>query len=386
MSVPGPRSVTDSLTAGVRPPLGIDYTAAVGHAPGVGRYARELVRALVRLPDADTRPLVLVEVGRGPTPMEGVPLGLDDARESARVARRRIRLPRRIIARLPGTSALVSRGCALFHRVTPATPPIGPTPFTLAVAEFPPAGTAASRALSVAARTAAGLFVFSADALERLVGDHGAPRDRVHQVPAGTEHWERALESPVAPRSTRDILILGAVRHARAPLDALRGFEALRARGARARLLLVGRPGDAAETFRRALGKSSVREHVRWIEEPDEARMPACVGGAAVLLHLADDEATPVTPLEATRMGLPVVASPLPAFREALGDAGRWVDRGDPAAVGRALGEALAAADDSATRSAMRKRALPYTWRASAEAHARAWDSILAGHQDAPGS
>lgn len=381
--------MTDSLAAGARPPIGIDYTAAVGHAPGVGRYARELVRALVRLPDADARPLVLVEVGRGPTPLEGAPLGLDGAPHPARVVRRRLRLPRRIISRMPGAGALISRGCRLFHRVAPESPPIGPTPFTLAVAEFPPAGTAgtaASRALSAAAQTAAGLFVFSADARERLVRDHGAPRDRVHQLPVGTEHWERALESPVPLRPTRDILVLGALRRARAPLDVLRGFEALRARGAHARLLLVGRPGDAAEAFRHALGASSVREHVRWIEEPDEARMPRCVGGSAVLLHLAADEATPVTPLEALRMGLPVVASPLPAFREALGDAGRWVDGGDAAAVGLALAGALEAGDDSTTRSALRDRAAPYTWRASAEAHARAWDSILAGRQNAPGS
>ena len=47
------------------PPMrvGMDYLAAVTHPPGVGRYVRELVRAVVRL---DERPaLALFELGGG---------------------------------------------------------------------------------------------------------------------------------------------------------------------------------------------------------------------------------------------------------------------------------------------------------------------------------
>ena len=72
--------------------VGIDYLSAVTHPPGVGRYLRELVRALVRL---EQRPeLRLLEVGGGSRVMEGPPLGLAGA---ARVRRLRSRLPRRTL-------------------------------------------------------------------------------------------------------------------------------------------------------------------------------------------------------------------------------------------------------------------------------------------------
>ncbi|MEM9381068.1 MAG: glycosyltransferase [Planctomycetota bacterium] len=356
------------------PVLGIDYTAGPGHAPGVGRYVRELVRALVRLDDAATRPLVLVEVGRGPRPMEGAPLGLVGA---TAVRRRRLRVPRRVVRALPGMSLAVAGGCRLFHRVAPDAPPVGATPFTLAVAELPRTGTAAGHAFADAASRAKATIVFSTDARDRVLATTDAAAARVHVAPVGTDHWERDLEAPPPRRPTRDVLVLGAIRSARRPLQALRGFEALRANGARARLLLVGRPGDSAAPFREALARSPVRGDVRWIETPDEARMPGCVAGATALLHLADDEATPVTPLEAMRHGLPVVASPLPAFREALGDDGLWVDADDAAAVGAALREALDAGEHAPRRKALAVRARPYTWRACAEAHVQAWDPIL---------
>ena len=78
--------------------IALDYTAGPGHAPGVGRYVRELVRALVRLPEGDGLPLELLEVGRAPRPMEGAPLGLDDAPESGPAFKRRqTRLPLSLI-------------------------------------------------------------------------------------------------------------------------------------------------------------------------------------------------------------------------------------------------------------------------------------------------
>ena len=46
-----------------QPRVGIDYLQAVSHAPGVGRYAREMVRALVR--QANCPDLRLFEWGRG---------------------------------------------------------------------------------------------------------------------------------------------------------------------------------------------------------------------------------------------------------------------------------------------------------------------------------
>ena len=191
----------------------------------------------------------------------------------------------------------------------------------------------------------------------------------------GCDHWVRELpREPVAPRATRDILVLGAVRASRRPLEVLRAFEALRASGETARLLWVGRPGDLAASFRRALSASAFANDVRWIEAPLEERMARCVSGATALLHLADDEATPVTPLEALRAGLPVVASRLPAFEEALGSSASWIDATDPGEIAEALRVAISMRDQISARIAV---AAPYTWEAAARAHLGVWEPIL---------
>ncbi len=115
------------------------------------------------------------------------------------------------------------------------------------------------------------------------------------------------------------------------------------------------------------------------MEAPDEAKMPGCVAGSTVLLHLAEDEASPVTPLEAARMGLPLVASALPAFREVFGEKGLWVEARDPATVADALEVALIAGSDKQERQARTALAAPFTWEAAARAHGDAWKRMLSG-------
>lgn len=361
--------------------VAVDYTPAAGHAPGTGRYVRELVRALVREPEPSLHRLRLVEVGRAPRPMAGPALGLSGPAVRLTPEHTRLRLPRRAVALaarvFPGLERLTGGGCDVFHRAIPGWPPATARAQTLAVSEFPATGGAGAQAFASAVLGADGLIVFSAAAAQRLEQDFGASPSRIIQVPVGADHWQRDLSDALDQRPSRDILVLGSVRHSRRPLDALRAFEALRQRGSSSRLLLVGRPGDAAEEFRAALRASPAAAHVRWIAEPDEALMPRCVAGSKVLLHLTDDEATPVTPLEACRHGLAVVASPTPAFEEALSTSARFVDSQDPSGVAIALEQALEEADDPCVREGWMRNAAPYTWQACARAHLAAWETIL---------
>lgn len=360
--------------------IGLDYTAGPGHAPGVGRYVRELVRALLR---CDGAALKLVEFGRAPAPMEGAPLGLSGHDVVRQYQRTRYRIPRRVLSAQARAKdpigALASRGCSLFHRVDPRLPHAPRGPSALAITEFPRSSSPQDRELERAARAAAGVIVFSAEAARRARERYGLDAAAVHQVPVGSDHWERDLEGRVGPRETRDVLVLGAVRRSRHPLEVLRAFEALLALGESARLLIVGRRGDAAASFESALARSVARDSVRWIEEPDERRMPRCVAGSSVLLHFADDEVSPVTPLEALRFGLPVVASALPAFEEVLGGGLHATQSDDPRHAAGALREALERSANPDERAACREIAQRFTWRACAEAHQRAWDRMLGG-------
>jgi alpha-1,3-rhamnosyl/mannosyltransferase len=166
----------------------------------------------------------------------------------------------------------------------------------------------------------------------------------------------------------------------RGHVEILRAFERARSRGLDADLVLCGRRGDDAARLEGALRGSPVRTEVRWIDEPLESELPVLVGGASVLVQLARDAWTAVTPLEAMSLGVAVVASRLPCFVEALGADAQYVEA-DPSApidlgLDVALERALAAALDPELAARRRELARRFTWQANAEATLRVYASL----------
>ncbi len=104
--------------------------------------------------------------------------------------------------------------------------------------------------------------------------------------------------------------------------------------------------------------------------------MPRLLREAHALVHLAEEEGSPVTPLEAARLGLHLILEDLPAFREAFPPDGpvqpHWLPKNpDPGAIA----EALAA---SAEQPPAAPCAVPgYTWQACAQAHWDAWQDWI---------
>jgi glycosyltransferase involved in cell wall biosynthesis len=246
----------------------------------------------------------------------------------------------------------------------------------LPVPELPPEASAADQRLGQVLRRMAGVFVFSDAYAREVVRRHDVDPARVHRAHVGCEHWSRDLQRPVEPSGVPRILVLGAIRSARDPLAVLEGFAELTRGGVQAELCFVGRPGDAAPAFRLRL--EALASSVRWIDEPREEDMPELVAGSALLLHLAGDEGTPVTPLEAFAMGLDVVADPLPAFREALGDEALYCADHEPRTLARRLEEALARREDLAARDRRRARAAEYRWETTARETLAGWARVLA--------
>ena len=360
------------------PIIGLDYLPAVCHAPGIGRYARELVRAVVRLPGAPE--LRLFELGGGRRCFGGAALGLD----GARVRRRSAPVPRRAIDwlhRLTGVGAdRLLGGVDLFHHVRVHHPPVARARELVPVPELPAAGSAADERLARAVRRAGNALVFSTDYRERVAGRYGLDPERVFVTPVGCDHWRRdappAGERPVAPR----VLALGAIRAERHPLRLLEAFVRVRSGGLEAELVLAGRAGDAGAELATRLAEPDLARAVRWIREPRERDMPALVAGANVLVHLADDEGTPVTPLEAFSFGVPVVASRLPTFEEALGGEATLVAPGPSGPSAHELADAIAHAIDGGYGGAERRRAIAarFTWEACARDTLAVWQAILA--------
>ena len=364
--------------------IAIDYLPAACHAPGVGRYVRELVRALVRLDDAPA--LALFEIGGGERVVPEEALGLVDG---ARVRRVQGALPRTALTwlhRLGGPAAdALAGGVELFHRAFAETPPVARALQVLPVFELPPAGSAAEARFAERARAMDAVLAFSRAYAAALPGRLGVEPARVHVAPIGSDHWTRDLAArrgaaPAVADPPR-IVVLGALRHERHPRTVLAGFEALRAGGVDARLVLVGRPASAAETFERALAGSRCAGEVTWVREPVEADMPALVASSSLLVHLADEEGTAVTPLEAFSFGVPVVASRLAAFEEALGEKARWVETyaavADPTRLAEAMASGLADRTDEAACERRRGVAAAHPWSGNARATLALWRALL---------
>ena len=358
--------------------VGIDYLPAVTHAPGRGRYARELVRALclLELDDVDLR---LFEIGRGPRRFSGAALGLDQAR--FRVKRRRSKLPRRVVEWVDRIVGLGADGwlggCDVFHHTSPVLPPVGNALEILPIAELPPEGSPEESKLREGAQRMARVVVFSQHYASEVPRRLGVDPKVVRMTHVGCGHWRRSLETLPARDEKPYMLALGCPRDDRRPELLLAALEVLLRERPETRLVIAGSAGAQAERFERKLAFSVARNAVEWRRTPSEAELPAIVARASCVVHLAREEGTPVTGLEALSMGTPVVASRIPAFVEALQGDAAYVDlervEERPALLAEAVLKAFAEADD-ATRVRRRiQRASAFTWLRTASETLDVW-------------
>ncbi|MEM7305511.1 MAG: glycosyltransferase [Planctomycetota bacterium] len=358
--------------------IGIDYHPAVTHAPGVGRYSRELVRALVRLDEAPE--VLLADVGRD-APTIGEPaLGLADAPRKPKLVTSR--QGRKLFGLMRRTADGLLGGVDVFHRMLPDWPPVGKAREVIGVAELPAPGSPADAMLrETLARADA--IAFSADTARELRERFGLPDEHVHQVPVGCDHWCRDLagETP-EPKSPPQIVVLGSIHPRRRPEMVLRAVETLKRRRTKCQALYVGGRTDNSDAFLRdKLGGSTAREWVLWNPNASESDMARILATSSVLVHLSEAEATAVTPLEGLAFGLSVVASRLPAFEEALDGQATLLEpevEEDPDAFADVLDAAMAAATDAEARAARREVAARHTWAANAAATVEVYRRIAA--------
>jgi glycosyltransferase involved in cell wall biosynthesis len=358
--------------------VGIDYWPATTHAPGVGRYARELVRALAALRGDHALSLLQCGIGRQVV----TDLGLDTAR--ATVRRRRLPVPRRLLATpwFPAADTLLG-GVAVFHHVVPGVTRVRQALQTFALSEIPARGSAQAVQLATALRPMDAVLVFGAAAAQEAAGTLDIPDESLRIVPVGSDHWRRDAEPIDLPTEPSTLLVLGSPRAARHPETILAAWDTLRARGIDCRLRFVGGPSPQGGDFDRLV---TAREGVVH-DLPRESELPQVVSRGAVLVHLNEAEATAVTPLEAFSFGLAVVASDLPAFREALDGEATLLQTDDlvedPGLLADAIAHALDGAADEAARARRRAVAARFTWQRNAEATLAIWNDLVAARTSA---
>lgn len=345
--------------------LALDHWPGATHEPGAGRYVREFARALVALDD--TPDLTLVEWGRGAR-VRGA-LEAANLPQSARL--RRVALPRSWL----GTATRAGLGferlapeCELIHAVS--LPSAFPRPrrakLSLAVSARP--------AHLEALRSADVLVTFSAHARSELARANFDPA-RTLVVPVGCQHF-------VSPRAARGalprVLALGRIDEDRSPLALLAACERLHDAGRAVELTFLGRVGDAYDELRARTTRSRISSRVRFDSQPDDAKVRAALASHDVLVQLAHDDWTPVTPLEGLACGLSLVASRLPAYEEALAELPHWVPaRPSADELANALASALAQSNDEAFAQRARTHTANWSWERNAALTLAGWRSIL---------
>ncbi|MBK0419726.1 glycosyltransferase [Leucobacter sp. CSA1] len=218
----------------------------------------------------------------------------------------------------------------------------------------------------------------------------GVPPHRISVVPCGVDLEAFTPEGPIAtrPRRHRIVTVGRLVRRKGADtvIEALAGLN----RDLDVELVVVGGPGDVAETLadaeaQRLLALASdlgVADRLTFTGQVSRADMPTLLRSADAVVCTPWYEPFGIVPLEAMACGVPVVAAAVGGFIDTVRDdeTGRLVPPRDPEALARTL-EALLGDDEArraygaAGRARVESR---YSWGRIAEESARVYRAAAA--------
>ena len=370
-----------ALFVNTLPRIAIDYTAAIHQTAGIGRYVRELVRALADLrPAADVR---LFVAGTQENDLPGWPGGF---------TYRLTRLSDLTLARLwhkarvPVPVETWTGRVDLFHATDFTLPPLLPgthsvlTVFDLSFARYPNltmpgmqryltrvvlrSACRADRVIAISEATKADLCdLYSID-----------PR-RISVVYPGVEPRFHPAEEPAAERAVRAryglgdgpfILTVGTLQPRK---NHARLVEAFARIGPRYRLVIAGGRGWAYQEVSERVAQLGLDDRVIFPGYVDDADLPGLYRAASALAYPSLYEGFGLPVLEAMACGTPVMAADTSSLPEVVGEAGLLVDPLDVDALAGALVRLL---EDEPLRARLReqgiRQAADFTWaRAAAE-------------------
>jgi len=383
-----PRSERGALPS-PRLRVAIDLSPAVQEHGGIGRYARELARALAG-PDLDLRAFVVDAGGRTPAPpLERLPVvGLASSNKAWRL--------RTMLSSFAGHSLdRVVGDVDVFHGTDHLLPPFKRTAAVLTVHDLshlhvprthlPMNRTFLDIMLPRFVRAADVILAVSESTRRDVIATYGVDADRVRTTHLGVG----PLYAPPAPARVAEVrarhglparylLGVGTLEPRKNLKTLLAAFAAIGAKDLG--LVLVGPRGWRIEE---ALGgrdlPAGVRDRVVLTGFVPEDDLPALYGGAEAFAYPSLFEGFGLPVLEAMACGAAVVASDTTSLPEVVGDAGILVPPTDVDAWVSALRALL---DDAGLRArlgdAARARAARFTWEATAAVTRRAYEEAHA--------
>ena len=379
------------------PLIGLDYTAAVHQAAGIGRYVREMTRALVTLrPDSELR----LFVAGARTVRLPPPPGQAVYRPSPLSERTHARLWHRL--RLPLPVELWTGPLDLFHACDFTLPPTRSrvrtvlTIYDLAYERYPAetmpgmarylsavvprSARRADHVIAISEATRADLIDLYHLPPEKISVAYPGVEPRFHPRPDAGE--EAALRARYGLPEAPFVLTVGTLQPRKNHLRLVRAFARLEASlRKQTRLVIAGGAGWAYRSVQEEVVRLGLEEQVIFTGFVADADLPALYRLATVFAYPALYEGFGLPVLEAMACGVPVVAANTSSLPEITGpEAALLVDPFDVDGIASALARLLS---DEALRLSLREkgpvRAGQFTWARTAMAVWGAYERLLEG-------
>lgn len=363
--------------------IGIDYTAAYEQGAGIGRYVRELIRALAALDGTTSYRLFVAGATHqtlppspGPnftwTPTRVTPLWF-------------ARLWHRLQMPLP-VETFVGRVC-LFHATDFTLPPTLPgtrtllTVHDLSFVRAPETTTPVLKAYLDAVvprsvRRATHVLADSQATKDDLIALYGTPADKITVLVGGVQPEFRPVMDMAARAAARQryavpdgpyIFSVGTVQPRKNYARLIAALARLGTAYADYHLVIAGGRGWLDEPIYRAVREHGLEGRVHFIGFVRDDDLPALYSDAVCLAYPSLYEGIGLPVLEAMACGTPVVTSAISSMPEVAGDAAILVDPYDIDAIADGLCRLL---DDSTLRAELVTRGLRqaarFTWERAA--------------------
>lgn len=357
------------------PVVALDYRPALLGNAGIGRAVRELTRELAIRDDLAVHLFAhsLARI-RQPHP---IPAG-------ARLFRAPI--PGRsipLLSKLGLGADRLAGGASVFHWTDYIHPPVSRARIALTIHDLafahdetwhgPNARVLKDRTASAASRAAAIITPSQATAndVTQLLPD--AVRPRV--IPFGSDHVPKTRPQRPQEFSEDYVLCVGTIEPRKNHRALLRAMRLLP--DPRPKLIVLGSRGWECDDIADELLAAEREGLVRWIEDAEDAMVFALMAHATALIYPSLWEGFGFPPLEAMAMGTPVVAHECAPLLELTDGASMLVDARQPEAIAEAIAQVQR--DQTLRQQLIDKglaRALCFTWRDCAAAHARLYREI----------
>jgi glycosyltransferase involved in cell wall biosynthesis len=380
--------------AGVR--IGIDVTAAVTQGAGIGRYTRELVRALTAYDQSsDFRLFSARRPARLPVP--------DPLPRAEHITYRQAPLDARWLyrvwyrLRLPLPVQLLTGGIDLFYSPDFVLPPVlGSIPTLLTVHDlsfvhYPQTFTPAlvnylNRVVPRSVRRATHVLADSKSTKDDLVALWQVPPSKVTVLYAGVDERFRPETGGEAARRVREkyglgaspyLLSVGTVQPRKNYQMLIRAFGRISALIPH-NLVIAGGKGWLYEELLAQAQSADLEGRVRFIGFVDDEDLPALYGDAALFLFPSMYEGFGLPLLEAMACGVPVVTSHASSLPEVAGNAALQLPPDDEAHWAKTIPQLLR---DDARRVEMVaagfRQARQFTWQRAAVQLCNLFQSLL---------